>query len=53
VTRTNIAVEATLSPEVEQAVAANPGYAVDRFRNFDIPYEGGLVILGAGESKFF
>ena len=50
VTRTNIAVEATLSPEVEQAVAANPGVAaVDRFRNFDIPYEGGLVILGAGE----
>ena len=50
VTRTNIAVEATLSPEVEQAVAAYPGVAaVDRFRNFDIPYEGGLVILGAGE----
>jgi putative ABC transport system permease protein len=50
VTRTNIAVEATLSPEVEQAVAASPAVAaVDRFRNFDIPYEGGLVILGAGE----
>jgi putative ABC transport system permease protein len=50
VTRTNVTVEATLSPEVEQVVAAHPGVAaVDRFRNFDIPYEGGLVILGAGE----
>jgi putative ABC transport system permease protein len=50
VTRTNVAVEATLSPEVERAVAAHPGVAaVDHFRNFDIPYEDGLVILGAGE----
>jgi len=50
VTRANVTVEATLSPEVERVVAAQSGVAaVDRFRNFDISYEGGLVILGAGE----
>jgi len=50
ITRTNVAIEATLSPEVERVVAAHPGVAaVDRFRNFDVPYEGGLVILGAGD----
>jgi putative ABC transport system permease protein len=49
-TRTNVAVEATLSPEVERVVSAQPGVAaVDRFRNFDVPYEGGLVTLGAGD----
>jgi putative ABC transport system permease protein len=49
-TRTNVSIEATLSPEVEEAVTAHPGVtAVDRFRNFDVPYEGGLVTVGAGE----
>ncbi len=50
VTRTNVSVEATLSPEVEEVVAAHPGVAaVDRFRNFDVPYEGGLVTIGGGD----
>ncbi len=49
-TRGNVSVDAVFSPEVEQIVSAHPGVAAaDRFRNFDINYEGGLVTLGAGE----
>ena len=49
-TRSNVAVDAVFSPEVERLVAAHPGVAaVDRFRNFDVAYGGGLVTLGAGE----
>jgi putative ABC transport system permease protein len=50
VTRANAATDATISPEVERAVMAHPAVAaVDRFRNFDVPYEGGLILLSAGE----
>jgi putative ABC transport system permease protein len=49
-TRNNVAVDAVFSPEVERLVEAHPAVAaVDRFRNFDVAYGGGLVTLGAGE----
>jgi putative ABC transport system permease protein len=49
-TRSNVSVEATVSPEVEQAVRRHPQVAaVDRFRNFTLPYGDGLVTLGAGD----
>jgi len=49
-TRSNVAVDAVFSPEVERIVSSHPEVAAaDRFRNFDVPYEGGLVTLGAGE----
>ncbi|HZS47574.1 MAG TPA: FtsX-like permease family protein [Blastocatellia bacterium] len=48
-TRTNIAVDATFSPEVEKLVSEVPGIeAIDQYRNFDIPYQGGLITLGSG-----
>lgn len=49
-TRSNVAVEATVSPEVEGVVRRHPQVAgVDRFRNFTLPYGDGLVTLGAGD----
>ena len=49
-TRSNVSVEATVSPDVEQAVRRHPQVAaVDRFRNFTLPYGEGLVTLGAGD----
>jgi putative ABC transport system permease protein len=49
-TRSNVAVEATVSPEVEAAVRRHPQVAgVDRFRNFALPYGDGLITLGAGD----
>jgi putative ABC transport system permease protein len=49
-TRSNVSVEATVSPEVEEAVRRHPQVAgVDRFRNFTLPYAEGLVTLGAGD----
>ena len=49
-TRSNVSVEATVSPEVEEAVRRHPQVAdVDRFRNFTLPYGEGLVTLGAGD----
>ncbi|MCI0623322.1 MAG: ABC transporter permease [Acidobacteria bacterium] len=49
-TRSNVSVEATVSPEVEEAVRRHPQVAgVDRFRNFTLPYDDGLVTLGAGD----
>ncbi|HMY75627.1 MAG TPA: ABC transporter permease, partial [Blastocatellia bacterium] len=49
-TRANVATDAVFSPEVEKIVSEHPMVvAADRFRNFDIPYAGGLVTLGAGE----
>jgi putative ABC transport system permease protein len=49
-TRGNVATDAVFSPEIERIVAAHPMVAAaDRFRNFDIAYEGSLVTLGAGE----
>ena len=49
-TRSNVSVEATVSPEVEEAVLRHPQVAgVDRFRNFTLPYGEGLVTLGAGD----
>ncbi|MGH9837678.1 MAG: FtsX-like permease family protein [Blastocatellia bacterium] len=49
-TRGNVATDAVFSPKVERIVAAHPMVAAaDRFRNFDIAYDGSLVTLGAGE----
>jgi putative ABC transport system permease protein len=49
-TGSNVAVEATVSPEVEEAVRRHPQVAgVDRFRNFTLPYGDSLVTLGAGD----
>lgn len=49
-TRSNVSVDATVSPEVEAAVLSHPAVAdVDRFRNFTFPYGDGLVTLGAGD----
>ncbi|HZS04942.1 MAG TPA: FtsX-like permease family protein [Blastocatellia bacterium] len=48
--RTNIATEAVISPEVIEEVRAHPQVAaVDPFRNFDVPYEDSLITLGCGE----
>jgi len=49
-TRSNVSVEATVSPEVEEIVRRHSQVAgVDRFRNFTLPYGEGLVTLGAGD----
>lgn len=49
-TRGNVATDAVFSAEVEKTVSQHPAVAAaDRFRNFDLPYAGGLVTLGAGE----
>ena len=49
-TRSNVSVEATVSPEVEKAVRSHPQVTgVDRFRNFTLPYGDDLVTLGAGD----
>jgi putative ABC transport system permease protein len=48
--RHNVAADVTLSAEVESVVASHPAVAaVDRFRNFDVPYEDGLITVGAGD----
>ena len=50
VTRTNIATESTISPEVVTAARAIPGVtAVDTFRSFDIPYGDATIILGSSD----
>lgn len=52
VTRTNIANEATISPEVIAAATALDGAtAVDTFRSFDIPYGDGTIILGSSDFR--
>ncbi len=49
-TRSNVSVDAVFSPEIERIVETHPAVeAVDRFRNFDVAYAGGLVTLGTGE----
>lgn len=49
-TRSNVESDATLSPEVVDAARALPGVAaVDTFRNFDVPYGDGTVIVGSGD----
>jgi putative ABC transport system permease protein len=49
-TRNNVATDVVFSPEVEEIVTRHPDVvAVDRFRNFDLPYEEGLVTIGTGE----
>ena len=49
-TRSNIEVDATVSPDVEAAVRRHPQVAgVDRFRNFTLPYGDELITLGAGD----
>jgi putative ABC transport system permease protein len=49
-TRNNVATDAVFSPEVERIVGSHPAVAaVDRFRNFDVQYAGGLITLGTGE----
>lgn len=53
-TRANVSVDATISEEVERAVAEHPSVvAVDRFRNFDVPYGDRLVTVGAGDFRVF
>lgn len=52
VTRSNVAVEAAISPEVEEAVRSHREViGVDRFRNFTLPFRDGLVTLGAGDFR--
>lgn len=49
-TRSNVATDAVFSPEIERIVSSHPAVAAaDRFRNFDVPYAGSLVTVGAGE----
>jgi len=49
-TRSNVSVDAIVSPEIEWAVRRHPAVAaVDRFRNFTLPYGEGVVTLGAGD----
>ncbi len=49
-TRSNPSVNASISPEVVAVIQGHGSVeAVDRFRNFDIPYEDGLITLGAGD----
>lgn len=51
-TRTNIATESTLSPEVIAAASALDGVvAVDTYRSFDIPYGDGTIILGSSDFR--
>jgi putative ABC transport system permease protein len=48
--RANVATDATLSPEVVSTIAAMPGVAAtDTFRNFDVPYGDGLLIVGSSD----
>jgi putative ABC transport system permease protein len=49
-TRSNVDVDATVSPDVEAAIRRHPQVAaVDRFRNFTLPYGDGVITLGAGD----
>ncbi len=49
-TRSNVTVDASISPEAEGIIRRHPSIlAIDRFRNFDIPYEDALITLGAGD----
>jgi putative ABC transport system permease protein len=49
-TRSNIATDSTLSPEVIRAAAAMPETeAIDTFRNFDVPYGDGTIIVGSSD----
>jgi putative ABC transport system permease protein len=49
-TRNNVATDATFSSAFVALVKTNPSVtAADPFRNFDVPYAGGLITLGAGE----
>ncbi len=49
-TRRNVSVDATISPEVEKAARSHSQVvAVDRIRNFEIEYEGRLVTVGSGD----
>jgi putative ABC transport system permease protein len=49
-TRSNVEVDATVSPDVEAAIRRHPQVAaVDRFRNFTLPYGDGVITLGAGD----
>jgi putative ABC transport system permease protein len=48
--RSSLDTHATISPELEAAVAAHPGVAaIDRFRTLNLDYEGRLIVLGAGD----
>ena len=49
-TRRNVSVDATISPEVEKAARSHPQVAaIDRFRNFEVEYEGRLITVGSGD----
>ena len=48
--RSSLDTQATISPELEAAVAAHPAVAaIDRFRTLNLDYEGRLTVLGAGD----
>ena len=48
--RSSLDTQATISPELEAAVAAHPAVAaIDRFRTLNLEYEGRLTVLGAGD----
>ncbi len=50
VTRSNVATDSTLSPDVERIAAALSGVdSVDTFRNFDVPYGDGTIIVGSSD----
>jgi putative ABC transport system permease protein len=48
--RSSLDTQATISPELEQAVSSHPAVAaVDRFRSVSLEYEGRLTVLGTGD----
>jgi len=50
--RSSLDTQATISPELERAVARHPGVdAVDRFRSVSLEYDGRLTVLGSGDFR--
>jgi putative ABC transport system permease protein len=50
--RSNLEAQATISPELEQAIAGHPDVAaIDRFRALSVPFRGRLIVLGSGDFR--
>jgi putative ABC transport system permease protein len=50
--RANLDAHATISPELEQAIAGHPDVAaVDRFRALSVPFRERLIVLGSGDFR--
>jgi putative ABC transport system permease protein len=50
--RSNLDAQATISPELEQAVATDADVeAVDRFRALSVPFRERLIVLGSGDFR--